>query len=101
MEEFMLTEQHLRLLRNTYISWNDMEYGAPTVDPKRPYGNEDVVDDICSLLLEGDDFDADSIHREMETALQIVCRFAGTAVEPGRYQMTRPYDVRSWERIGD
>jgi len=37
---FELTEQHLKLIRRMTVRYNDYcEFGAPEIDPKRPYGN--------------------------------------------------------------
>lgn len=84
---FTVTEDHLTLLRNAYVDWDDMEFGAPRIDPKRPYGNSNVVGDIARLLypdvvVELDDETAEDwldenedsltrIRRETQTVLQI------------------------------
>jgi len=39
-----------KLLRSANLSWDDCEYGAPQIDPKRPYGNSNVPDDIREKL---------------------------------------------------
>lgn len=104
-KEFTLTENHLLLLRNAYVSWDDCEFGAPEIDPKRPYGNSDVLRDIARIVgLEWDD-DAmedgglqpdtlawlNTLHRETETALQLVLGFGAV---PGAFR--RP--GYRWER---
>jgi len=33
--EFQLTEQHVTLLRNAYVNWDDCEFGAPAINCKR------------------------------------------------------------------
>jgi hypothetical protein len=87
-QEFRITEEHLTLLRASYVSWCEDEYGAPQIDPKRPYGNSDVPRDIARLLgwkmptteyygpyeKEWDEFAVRvrEIHQETKTALQIV-----------------------------
>lgn len=48
--EFTVTEDHLKLLRRTYVGWDDCEFGAPALDCKRPYGNSDVTRDIGEIL---------------------------------------------------
>jgi len=78
---FEVTEDHLTLLSSTYIDWWDCEYGAPVINPKRPYGNSDVEEDVCQRLgWEPDDLGeysrtilkkAGELHRETEVALQI------------------------------
>lgn len=48
--QFEVTERHLRLLRNTYVRWDYVEFGAPAIDSKRPYGNSDVYGDMVELV---------------------------------------------------
>lgn len=48
--EFTVTDEHIKLLRRAYVSWDDCEFGAPAIDCKRPYGNSDVVSDIAEIL---------------------------------------------------
>lgn len=95
--EFTLTAEHVTLLRHAVVSWEDCEFGAPAIDCKRPYGNSDVIGDMVELLeVEGhrdqwgedmisdaDTFHLIELHRELETALQIVLG-CGT-FHPGRY----------------
>lgn len=50
METFEILPEHLTLLQNMYVGWQDCEYGAPEIDPKRPYGNSDVEGDILEIL---------------------------------------------------
>lgn len=78
METFKVTEAHLKLLKRAYVDWNNCEFGAPEINPKRPYGNSDVVGDILEIIgipyneenkaLE--DF-AIKLHNDTETVLQI------------------------------
>lgn len=92
LETFIVKEEHLKLLKNMYVGWQDCETGAPGIDPKRPYGNSDVIDDI-HYILNGNYIDEDELeekginyseyvdklegeymklHKDMETVLQIV-----------------------------
>jgi hypothetical protein len=48
--EFTVTDEHLRLLRRAYVFWEEAEFGAPSIDPKRPYGNSNVFGDIAEIL---------------------------------------------------
>ena len=49
--EFTVTDDHLKLLARTFIDYDGWtEFGAPEVDPKLPYGNSDVYDDIAEIL---------------------------------------------------
>lgn len=90
-ETFIVKEEHLKLLKRMYITYDDyVEFGAPEVNPKRPYGNGDVHNDISEIIglepeLEKDDWgdggftDAqidymEKVHKEMKTVLQILVR---------------------------
>lgn len=85
--EFELKQIHLDLLKETAIDWNDCEFGAPCVDPKRPYGNSDVEDDIAKIIKlskKGNwDFEEEmwnenasdymeDLHKQMQIVLEIV-----------------------------
>lgn len=50
--EFTVTQEHLKLLRHAWVDcWNEGEgYGAPSINPKKPYGSSDVEDDIARIL---------------------------------------------------
>jgi hypothetical protein len=50
IREFTVTDEHLRLLRHGHVSWEDAEFGAPSINPKRPYGNSNVYADIADIL---------------------------------------------------
>lgn len=95
MKTFTLCIDHITLLRHAYVSWERAEFGAPGINPKRPYGNSDVYADMVKILgldaeaTEYRDFDPalreilDGLHRDTETALQIVLRCRTFA--PGIY----------------
>ena len=99
---FAVTEDHLILLRNAYVGWDDMEFGAPAIDAKRPYGSSSPISDMAELLhpeyLELDDDARDewrderedqlrTLHQETQTVLQIAIATgafrAGTYVRSG------------------
>lgn len=98
MKTFTLTTEHIALLTRMQVGWCDDEFGAPEIDPKRPYGNGDVLDDIHEILAPEDpplddlsrvDREAlearyRALHKETQTALQVVLA-AGLDVEPGGY----------------
>lgn len=102
--EFTMTEDHLKLLADLYIGWNDYAYeGSPGPGDKRPFGNSDVTGDIFRCLgWEMPDEDADdaewntkwggrdydtvwdecfkramAIYRELEFAMAIVLKNVG------------------------
>jgi hypothetical protein len=105
---FDLTEQHVKLLRRMYVGWQDCETGAPEIDPKRPYGNSAVAEDVAEILTIEYDADEDgmteefndtmlAIHRQTELALQIV--LSSGSFEPGMYRRTNTY-TNDWKRVG-
>jgi len=49
-ETFKITDNHLKLLKRMIVDWDDCEFGAPCIDPKRPYGNSDVYQDMLEIL---------------------------------------------------
>lgn len=107
---FELLPEHVTLLRSAYVSWDDCEFGAPQIDPKRPYGNSDVIGDIAELLgIEGTvdssgerHFSAEEsdrlarLHAGTRTALQVV--LATGQWETGLYRAPKYY-ARRWERV--
>lgn len=107
---FVLTEDHLKLIDKMDVGWSDAEFGAPEINPKRPYGNSFVVGDIFEILgWDAPDEDNDDpsqelidewydkaykIHKETQTALQII--LCTKSFVPGRYIKMNQYDDRSW-----
>jgi hypothetical protein len=96
MKRFQVKDEHIKLLRRAYVGWDDGEYGAPTIDCKRPYGNSDVEGDIGEILgiepKHGEDGYDDGqimymqqLHKETATALQIF--LATGEMRVGTYQV--------------
>ena len=108
MLKFTVTEDHLKLIRNFYVGWNDCETGAPEIDPKRPYGNSYVPGDVGDILgwernedgelTEDQEAEAYQVHSETETVLQIVLSVG--AFEPGLYERVHAYS-NEWVYVGD
>lgn len=106
---FKITEAHLKLAQRMYVSWEDCEYGAPSIDCKRPYGNSSVTEDILEILgLPFPDSDeipehlydyARQLHQDMETCLQIC--LVTQRFETGLYEKLDRYNARSWKKIED
>lgn len=96
---FVVTEEHVKLARRMYTSWDSCEFGAPNVDPKRPYGNGDVLDDMRNILdrREATDDELVALHRSMQTVLEILLRTG--RLEAGRYATPRYYS--QWQRCVD
>lgn len=92
---FNLTEDHIKLLRRANVGWQRCAFGAPEIDPKRPYGNSFVEGDIAEILgvelVEDDDGDFDqatceqleAIHKQTHVALEII--LATGTFTPGEY----------------
>lgn len=72
---FTVKPEHLKLIRAMVLTWGNAEFGAPAVDPKRPYGNSDVYEDIAEILgidpNEADEEEMNKLHNETLAALQI------------------------------
>lgn len=99
IEEFTVTPEHVKLLKSMVVRWDDCEFGAPSIDCKRPYGNSSVIDDMIEILGYDESSYVESrlreLHKETETALKI---FLSTgAMKTGKY-LTSGYSGR-WTRI--
>ena len=105
--EFELTGDHIKLLKNANVDWDDCETGAPCIDPKRPYGNSFVAGDVYEILYEKsppDDFYDDddfknellSIHNETKTALQII--LITGKFQPGLYKRSSNWE-NNWKLV--
>jgi hypothetical protein len=111
VREFTVTEEHLKLLRHIHLYWDYGEgYGAPAVNPKRPYGSSDVERDIAEIL-EAPDSDWELVDGEVlyptpeaqerftrlhvETMLVLHVTLAAGELRPGRYIRD---DVIGWIR---
>lgn len=102
-ERFTVTLDHIMLSRRMNVEWDGSEFGAPAIDPKRPYGNSDVLGDIAEILgwkqreeslSEEQETRAHQLHGEMEIALEILLRTGG--LTPGDY-VASDYQ-RDWRR---
>lgn len=65
-DEVVLTTDHLTLLRAGVWDHNYDAFGAVTMNPKRPYGNSGVGDDLARLLPHLDADQRYRVHRELE-----------------------------------
>lgn len=103
--QFTITENHLKLLKRMNVGWGDCEYGAPKIDPKRPYGNSNVESDIAEIIgvevkceecgRGGSDIDLAELHQETETALEICLQTL--SFETGTYQREDSYS--DWKKV--
>jgi hypothetical protein len=110
MKRFLLTDEHIKLLRAMYVEWDSCEFGAPAIDSKRPYGNSGyrVFRDIAKII--GDppmedhweSFPAETetryenLHYDTRTALQIVLRTG--QFEAGWYATSSDY-TQDWTPV--
>ena len=110
-QEFTITDKHIKLLKRMNVDWWSCEFGSPAIDPKRPYGNSDVIDDMAEIIgikknkLNWDneeecwstevDSDLYWLHREMQIVLQIILTTAQISV--GKYKREDKY-VGRWEK---
>ncbi len=78
-----ITKQHVKLAKRMYVGWDDCEYGAPAIDPKRPYGNSDVEGDIADILgwkvgedglSEKQSEEASRLHLEMKDVIEFALK---------------------------
>jgi len=107
---FTVTEEHIRLIRRFNVGWQSTETGAPEIDPKRPYGNRSVANDIHEILtgeligcvqskrdeLTGEEIEKYlKLHRETEVVLQIV--LATGSFNTGTYE--REMYTNCWKRV--
>lgn len=94
---FEVRPEHLKLLRRMHVGWNDIEYGAPEIDPKRPYGNSSVENDVREILC-APNLGSDKVrelHREMQTVLQILVSTGGQ-IEPFTTYVTSGDYLEDW-----
>ena len=111
MKTFELKEEHLKLLARANWRWQDCEFGAPEIHPKRPYGNSSVIQDIAEILGEEEELcpncreplkDVDgerleAFHHELKTAIQLI--FSRRTFIPGVYKnvAANDWDDPEWE----
>jgi hypothetical protein len=109
IKRFTVTNEHLRLLRCSYISWDETEFGAPGINPKRPYGNSNVFADIAEILDVPDSewLDANEelnpdaewrfLRQHVETAIALQIGLATGEFRSGRYVRGNDWDD-NWTR---
>lgn len=82
---FTVTDQHLKLIRRMNVGYDDMcEFGAPIIDPKRPYGNSSVFCDIGEILgiePDNDNQEGSYFSEEQERQMRNLHRGAATALQ--------------------
>lgn len=107
--KFTVTENHLKLAKKMYVLWSPYgRFGAPCIDPKRPYGNSEVFEDIAEVIgMKQPDYEEDEdwtddqartllgFHEDMKKVLQIAIRTG--KFEVGEYECS---DYWEWTKIG-
>lgn len=100
IKRFALKEEHINLLTNSNVYWNESYYGAAGIYPKKPYGNSNVSKSLADIM--GEVFDENNteqhkrmlkLHEETEIALQII--LDSKSFEPGVYEKI---DYDKWKR---
>lgn len=111
IKRFTVTDDHLRLLRRAYVSWDSGEFGAPGINPKRPYGNSNVYGDIAEILglvnrewqdeVEEDwpppELEWRFLRLHVETAIALQIGLATGEFRTGRYVRRNEWDS-TWKR---
>lgn len=102
MKEFFVKPDHLKLMKASNVRWEDCEFGAASIDCKRPYGNSSVYEDIGELLgithSEDSEFEDSQIdfmaelHAQTQTCLEILLHTLSLKV--GKYVL----DKGRWTR---
>lgn len=88
--EFEVLPEHVKLLRNARVVWNDEGVGAPMIDVRRPYGTTAAMGDARDIL----DYHEDPVqllqwHRGTAVALAIAIKTGKW--KPGIYRCDK-YD---------
>ena len=106
---FEITKDHLKLLQKSNVFWHDNScYGAPSIHPKKPYGNSSVLGDIAcilgwvktnppNILSEKQKSEAIKIHRELEVVLQIC--LSTQHFKTGIYFLENGKSYSSWKKL--
>ncbi len=109
VSEFTVTEDHLKLLRRAYVTWNAEPPGisAPGIDAKRPYGNSNEWRDMAEILGVPGWGDEDLSPRaewerrfaqlHVETAIVLQIALATGEFRTGRYTRAEG-DITNWKR---
>ena len=107
---FEIKKEHLLLIKNMYVRYDEWtEFGAPEIDPKRPYGNSDALCDMCDILgrdkpdFEEDEWFSDeeenelmNLHKETAIALQIC--LVNQSFDVGVYECDKY--MTNWKKAG-
>ena len=106
ISRFVITEEHIKLIKRAYTGWNDCEFTSPGMNCKRPFGNSDVFMDMAEILGispindygEYSTKDIDymlKLYEELEIVLQIM--FRTLQLTTGTYE-TEQY-MQEWKKV--
>lgn len=111
LREFEITDIHLKLLRLASIRWSEVEFGAPEIDGKRPYGNSNVLADVAAVVRPdiaasdpdliydyAEEHEAELSRLHVETAFALQIALCTGEFKAGRYRRVR---WGQWERIAE
>jgi len=105
--EFFVTNDHIILLQNMMVSWDDNRGGTPCVDNLQPYGSTCFLCDVARILgikpkldltTKKTSFTEEQLeymkktHRETQIVLQIFLKTG--KMEPGSYKHDGTYEWR-------
>lgn len=109
-KRLVICKAHLDLLARANVGWEASEFGAPGLDPKRPYGNSDVYRDLGEIVgvrpPVGEDEHTDeqravlrAVHEQMRDVLQILVRRPCAGLAAGQvYERAAAWEP--WEFAG-
>ena len=80
-----LNDAHIALLRKARFVWETVEAGAPMLDPKRPYGERDLMRQLQAAFGDTDELRLAAGHVEMVLALAKL--FQHGRLAPGAYRL--------------
>ena len=117
---FEITKNHLKLLKHAYTGWNDCEFGAASIDCKRPYGDSNVYGSMMTIpgwatkvVIDGKVYEYDAeemwnntdklaeklnkLHEDLRVVLQIC--FERQKFETGIYETAEDWHASGWRKV--
>ena len=89
--EFTVKREHIKLIDNLCIFANDTPYlrYCPSVYPKKPFGNSDIVGDVKRITGETHADEATHLYWDLIVVLQILCDNASRGIKAGKYKLVK------------
>ena len=90
----VVNKYHIMLLQNTEFYYEDSEFGAPAIHPKRPYGNSGVISDIKEIteLIFSTDEELKELHESLVGVLNLLIKNPDKSLND--------LEGKSWKRFG-